>query len=145
MTIKIDLPITGNWLNWDLYSEKSLTGDEQAEYLNIIRKDLVEHIRKEGSKNHLYLLDLHLYRDNTNDKIFKLVGNLSSMQNNNLAGADLKHNHDFFSGGGEASLAVTGVPPPKPKGTDRMPLRRILDNLTAGPRSSALVNIGPLH
>jgi hypothetical protein len=140
MTNKIELPPTGNWLNWDLYSEEPLEKKEQDEALDNIRKHFVDHIRKEGKKDHLYLLDLHLYSDKTNDKIYKLIGNLSNMPNRNIADADLKHNHDYYASGGEVSLVVTGVPPPKPKGTDHMPLRRILVEMLEGPGKSALIN-----
>ena len=171
MDIKIELPVKGNWLNWDLYSEKPVSEDEQVKCLNTIRENIVKHIRKEGKKEQLYLLDLHLYPDNTNNKIYKLIGNLSSMSNRKIAEADLKHDHDFYASGGETSLAVTPIPPPRPKGddyipnpgggeaflavtpiapprpkgTDFMPFKRILFDLAKGPRNSALINMGPMY
>jgi hypothetical protein len=170
MSLQLEPASHGHWLNWDFYSEYPIKADEQVKYLNSIREYIVKHIRKEGKKEHLYLLDLHLYPDATNDKIYKLIGNLSSMPNRNISKADLKHDHDFYTsggetslvvtgvpppkpkgndltpnaGGGETSLVVTGVPPPKPKGTDLIPFIRILADLAEGPRSSALINMGPL-
>ena len=143
MTSQLELASHGHWLNWDLFSEKPLNKDEQDESLISIRNYIVKHIQTVGKKDHLYMLDLQLFPDIKNVQIYKLIANLSGMPTNGgLKVDDVRHNHDYYASGGETSLAVTGVPPPKPKGIDHIPFSRILVDLGEGIGRSALVNTG---
>jgi hypothetical protein len=118
MTIKIELPVTGNWLNWDLYTEEDLSPEQIAESLNIIRQELKKHIQEQGKKGYLYLLDLQLYADKNNDRFFKLSANVGGMPNNNFnaIGFDFKHDIVATAGGGEAALGTIPIRPVGPKG-----------------------------
>lgn len=142
MTSQLELASHSHWLNWDLYSEEPLDEEHQAKYLNIIRDNIKKDIHKDGIKENLYVLDLHLYFDRTNNKIYKLSVYLSNMQIRNIKDVDLKHDHDYYASGGEASLVVTGVHPTPPKGyLNFTPFTRILHDMKEGPRSGVLIKI----
>jgi hypothetical protein len=119
MTIKFELPTTGNWLNWDLYTENPLTEDDQTNSLNYFREELKAYISKEGHKDYLYLLNLQLFKDKGSEKFYRMVGNLVFMPKNNfsLKGFDFEHLFAVLGAGGEAAGGATSpIPPVGPKG-----------------------------
>ncbi len=146
MTSQLELASHGHWLNWDLYSEEALNEEQQVKYLNIIRDNIKKDIHKDVNKDYLYVLDLHLYLDKTNNKIYKLSVYLSNMSNRNIVDVDLKHDHDYYAGGGEASLAITGVHPTPPKGyLNSTPFTRILHDMVERAISGAIVKVQKSH
>jgi hypothetical protein len=144
MTTKIELHSNGNWINLDLYSEKALNKEEQISSLNQIRENIKNHIIKEGKKDHIYFLDIHLYSDSNNDRLFKLMGTYGNLPNSNrdIVDETIKNRHDYYATGGEIFLAVGGVhppPPPPQKYLRNTPFSSIFEEMKEGPGSSLLL------
>jgi hypothetical protein len=145
MTNKIELQSKSNWINWDLYSEKALSKEEQISNLNHIRENIQNHILKSGTKGQTYLLDIRLYSDSNNDRLFKLIGTVGSISSSEKTLADeaIKNRHDYFITGGEKALALGGIhpPPPPPGYLNRTSFSRIFDDMNVGPAISSIFSV----
>jgi len=146
MSNKYEPPTTGNWLTWDLYSEKPLTDDQLTESLNYFRDELKAYIYREGHKDYLYLLDLQFYKDKGNNKFYRVAGNLAYMPKKGLTAKGFDFDHDFavFSTIGDAAGGATGpVRPVGPKGwvEEKTPFLPIMSEPIVSRNLGALIHI----